>query len=109
MASVLKTGGKTLLSFRDYSAELKGDKRFIPVKSDDNRILTCVLDYEKETVRVTDLVNEKTDTGWKQRVSSYNKVRISAREVISFLERSGMEICFSEVDNGMTNVIGVRR
>ena len=76
IAAILKAGNKTLLSFRDYSTELTGDSRFIPVKSDDTRILTCVLDYENETVRVTDLLNEKKETGWTQKVSSYNKVRI---------------------------------
>ena len=108
IAATLKPGGKVLLSFRDYSMELTGDNRFIPVKSDDTRILTCVLDYEKETVRVTDLLNEKTETGWKQKISSYNKVRILPNEIVKFLEATRMEIQFNQVINRMTTVIAAK-
>ncbi|MCK9407771.1 MAG: hypothetical protein WCX28_01270 [Bacteriovoracaceae bacterium] len=43
-----------LLTFRDYSTELTGNSRFIPVKSDASQILTCILEYSSETVTVTD-------------------------------------------------------
>lgn len=108
-SKILPSEGKILLSFRDYSKALTGDDRFISVKSDGNRILTCVLDYEQETVRVTDLLHEKTETGWKQSVSSYNKVRISTAEIITCLERNGMTIRFNEVIKGMTTLIGVKQ
>ena len=108
ISTTLQAGGKTLLSFRDYSTELTGDNRFIPVKSDDTRILTCVLDYENETVRVTDLLNEKTETGWKQKVSSYNKVRILTNEVVKILEANGMNIQLNQVINRMTTIIAVK-
>jgi uncharacterized UPF0146 family protein len=108
ISTVLKSGSKTVLSFRDYSTELTGDDRFIPVKSDDNRILTCVLDYEKETVRVTDLLNEKTETGWKQKVSSYNKVRILTNEIVKILEANGMKIQLNQVINRMTTIIAIK-
>ncbi|MBX2956610.1 MAG: methyltransferase domain-containing protein [Cyclobacteriaceae bacterium] len=105
---VLKMGGKALLSFRDYSTELTGDSRFIPVKSDDTRILTCVLDYESETVSVTDLLNEKTETGWVQKVSSYNKVRVLTNEIVAILEANRMRIQLNQVINGMTTIIAVK-
>ena len=108
ISTTLKTGGKALLSFRDYSTELTGDNRFIPVKSDDTRILTCVLDYENEVVRVTDLLNEKTETGWRQKVSSYNKVRISTSEIVKILEANGMKIQLNQVMNRMSTVIAVK-
>jgi len=109
ISTILKTGGKTLLSFRDYSNELTGDSRFIPVKSDDHRILTCVLDFERETVTVTDLLNEKTETGWKQKISSYKKVRIVPTEIVELLKTSGMEIQLNRVINRMTTIIAVKR
>jgi 2-polyprenyl-3-methyl-5-hydroxy-6-metoxy-1,4-benzoquinol methylase len=108
IASILKVGGKILLSFRDYTTELTGDSRFIPVKSDETKILTCILDYDKETVRVTDLLNEKTETGWNQKVSSYNKVRISTNEIVKQLEANGLKIQLNKVINRMTNIIATK-
>lgn len=105
ISNLLNTSGKILLSFRDYSTELTGDSRFIPVKSDENRILTCVLDYDKETVRVTDLLNERTETGWRQSVSSYNKVRIVPTEIIEMLESVKFKIQLNVVVCRMTTII----
>jgi len=108
ISATLQTAGKTLLTFRDYSTELTGDSRFIPVKSDDTRILTCVLDYENEIVRVTDLLYEKTETGWRQKVSSYNKVRILTDEIVGILEENAMEIQLNQVINRMSTIIAVK-
>lgn len=95
--------GKLVFSFRDYSEKLSGDKRFIPVKSDQNRILTCFLDYTPTHVTVTDLLHENKGTAWEQKVSSYKKVRISASEVADLLTHAGMRILFNEsVDRFMT-------
>lgn len=107
-AHLLQFGGKLLLSFRDYSTELTGDARFIPVKADDTRILTCVLEYTKDTVRVTDLLQEKTATGWVQKVSSYNKVRISPSEIIRILQSLGMTIQLNQVINRMTTILATK-
>ena len=108
IAAILETRSKTLLSFRDYSTALTGDNRFIPVKSDDTRILTCVLDYDDEKVRVTDLLIEKTETGWKQKVSSYNKVRILTKEIVEILEASGLKIQLNQIINKMTTILAVK-
>ncbi|TGV03055.1 class I SAM-dependent methyltransferase [Flavivirga rizhaonensis] len=103
--SALIKNGKLILSFRDYTNELKNEQRFIPVKSDDERILTCMLEYETEKVKVTDLLYEKTETGWHQKVSSYNKVRITTNEIIEFIEKRGMKIVFNETINRMQTII----
>lgn len=108
MAATLVPGGKILLSFRDYSVELTGDSRFIPVKSDDTRILTCVLDYEVDRVRVTDLLQERNEAGWQQKVSSYYKVRIAPDEVVKLIEGAGMRILFKAVINRMTTLLAER-
>jgi hypothetical protein len=108
ISTILKPNGKILFSFRDYSTELIGDSRFIPIKSDDDRILTCILDYEKEKVRVTDLLHEKTETGWNQKISSYFKVRIFTNEIIEILESVGFKIQLNSVINKMTNVIAIK-
>lgn len=72
----LSKNGKLIFSFRDYSNELTGTDRIILVKSDETKILTCILEYEKEFVNVTDLLHEKTNNVWKQKVSTYKKVRL---------------------------------
>ena len=107
-SSILIPCSKLLLSFRDYSVELTGDKRFIPVKSDDSRILTCVLEYGNDTVRVTDLLHERTETRWVQKVSSYNKVRISMGEIAGIIEANGLKIELNQVINRMTNIVAVK-
>lgn len=97
--------GKLIFSFRDYSEKLAGDKRFIPVKSDDTRILTCFLEYSPTHVMVTDLLHEYNGTAWQQKVSSYKKVRISASEVADMLTLNGMRILFNESVNRYMTII----
>src|SRR5687768_15888052 len=67
----LVPGGKLVLSFRDLSEELKKENRFILVKSDDHRILSCFLEYVDDKVIVYDMLWQKEDSGWKQKVSFY--------------------------------------
>jgi 2-polyprenyl-3-methyl-5-hydroxy-6-metoxy-1,4-benzoquinol methylase len=102
-------GGKFMVSFRDYSNELTGDNRFIPVKSDADKILTCFLEYGKEYIRVTDLLYSKTETGWEQKVSSYNKVRILPGEMVRLLQLNGMNILYDQPMNRMTTIIAVKK
>jgi len=104
----LAENGKLMLSFRDYTKELTGDSRFIPVKSDENRILTCVLEYSTEHVRVTDLLYEKHGNGWEQKVSSYQKVRIPGAFVRDRLEENGMTVIFEGEMNRLTTIIAAK-
>ena len=90
--AALLTNGKLILTFRNYTAALHGNDRFISVKSDDLRILTCMLEYYPAHVLVTDLLYEKTRDGWKQRISSYTKVRINPIDVVGQLKELGMQI-----------------
>ena len=70
----LAPGGRFVLSFRDYSVPLEGISRFIPVRSDERRILTCFLEYEEDTVVVHDILHERSGDNWDTRVSSYRKL-----------------------------------
>lgn len=98
-------GGKLVLSFRDYSHALEAEGRFIPVKSDENRIHTCFLEYGVEKVQVTDLLHERVGEKWQQKVSSYEKVRLSAAEVLGWLQETGFQLLFHEVINRMPHII----
>jgi len=91
-ARQLCAGGKLVLTFRDYSTPLRGEQRFIPVRSDAGRILTCVLEYEDQHVVVQDLLHEFDGTVWRQRVSSYRKLRIEPSMVIAALESLGFTV-----------------
>ncbi|MDR1990897.1 MAG: class I SAM-dependent methyltransferase, partial [Acidobacteriaceae bacterium] len=57
VAATLSTPGVFITTFRDYSGTApEGPARFIPVHSDERRILTCVLEYAEETMAVSDLL-----------------------------------------------------
>ena len=104
---VLGEKGLLVLSFRDYSNALQGAQRFIPVKSDENRILTCVLDYEENFVKVTDLLHEKVDGKWGMKVSEYRKIRLTVAKVEALLKGNGFEI--AEIDTGRMNTLVARK
>jgi len=109
IGNILVKDGKCLLTFRNYSSALTGNDRFIPVKSDGNRILTCILDYETNFVNVTDLLYEKTAEGWKQKISSYKKVRIEVNDIIRVIEQNNMIVCYNQIVNGMVTIIACKR
>ncbi len=95
VARVLKPGGALVITYRDLaSAELTGLDRFIPVRSDDHRVMTCFLEYETaETVVIHDLINVRDDDGkWTLHKSSYRKLRLPAEWVVAELTASGLAI-----------------
>ncbi|MDB5062162.1 MAG: methyltransferase protein [Mucilaginibacter sp.] len=108
-AVTLYNKGKLILSFRDYSNALTGDKRFIPVKSDAHRILTCCLDYTDNRVLVTDLLHTQTASGWQQTVSSYYKTRILPDKIVALLEQQGFNILYNEPINRMIHIIAQKQ
>lgn len=103
--SVLPVQGVLVLSFRDYSVELNDTDRFIPIKSDDEKILTCFLEYFPDKVRVTDLLYEKEGGNWTKRVSSYEKIRLDKQLVTRFLSRSGFSIAASQFEKGVVTIV----
>ena len=73
----LAPGGRLVLTFRDFSSELTGLDRFLPVRADQDRIMLCVLDYGFETVNVNDLIYIREGDGWILHKSSYRKLRLA--------------------------------
>jgi SAM-dependent methyltransferase len=109
VANALKSGGLFAATFRDYlSKTLQGNERFIPVRSDDERILTCFLEYGDQRVAVHDLLHEKDGGQWRQTVSSYTKLRLDPLRVIERLTNLGFEVRQDIGMSGMTRIIGVR-
>lgn len=109
IAEALNDNGKVILSFRDYSVAVTGASRFIPVKSDESKILTCVLDYDDDFVHVTDLFHEKINDTWQQKVSTYSKVRISTKEVMDSLSENKLTVMFNQIIKGMPTVIAIKQ
>jgi hypothetical protein len=98
-----------VVSFRDYSVPLVGDQRFIPVRSDDTRILTCFLDYEPEAVVVHDILHERTTNGWQTRVSHYCKLRLSPESLLASLQSHGFDVRREAGMRGMIRLVARKR
>jgi trans-aconitate methyltransferase len=44
----LRAGGMFIITYRDLTTELHETDRFIPVRSDENKIMTCFLEFESQ-------------------------------------------------------------
>ena len=104
-AAAMAPGGTFVLSFRDYTKPLEGERRFLPVKSDADRILTCFLEYGEDYVDVHDLVHERRGGEWQQRVSAYRKLRLAPERVVAALGRAGFETRRQAGLNGMIRLV----
>ncbi|HEY3404075.1 MAG TPA: class I SAM-dependent methyltransferase [Ohtaekwangia sp.] len=102
----LDVNGKFVVSFRDLTHELTGDQRFIPVRSDEKRILTCFLEYFPDRVIVHDIFHEHRDGTWIQKVSSYPKLRLNQQLVENLFSRNHIEIIAGETINRMIYLVG---
>lgn len=94
-----------IVSFRDLTKELMDEQRFIPVKADDNRILTCFLEYFPDYVKVTDLLYENEAGKWKQKVSCYKKLRLGTDLLRNIFACNNFNLINLEIVKGMTYLI----
>jgi SAM-dependent methyltransferase len=107
VSHLLDKGGALVLSFRDLTVELTGTERFIPVRSDFNRIMTCFLEYEPDAVLVHDLVHVRDGKNWTLHKSSYRKLRVSLAWVVERLKDHGFIVYRAEIIDGMSVVAAV--
>jgi SAM-dependent methyltransferase len=108
-AQSLRPDGKFIATFRDYTSPLIGAGRFIPVRSDNDRILTCFLEYGADHVDVHDVLHERNGASWQLRVSAYRKLRLSPEWVSAALQAGGFAIRMEPGLAGMTLVVATRR
>lgn len=101
VAESLGEGGRFVATLRDYSGRLTGEQRFIPVRSDDNRILTCFLEYAATHVTVHDILHERDGSEWKMRVSTYEKLRIAPDPLEDLLRLQGFTVGRDVMPSGM--------
>lgn len=95
VARVLKPRGLFVLGYRDLAAsELLGLERFISVRADDERVMTCFLEYgNPDTVEVNDLVQVRESSGkWSLHKSSYRKLRLPLGWVREQILAAGLTI-----------------
>ena len=107
--NALEERGNFILSFRDLSHDLHELDRFIPVKSDNYRIMTCFLEYEPKTVKVHDILYEKRKGGWELKKSFYRKLRLSKSAVIEYLSDAGFDHITINEAHGMITVVARNR
>ncbi len=104
-AASLNPGGLFIATFRDYvTATLQDEARFIPVRSDADRILTCFLDYADATVTVHDLLYQREGGSWRLHVGSYRKLRLAPQWVDRQLYSLGLAVVRDTVPGGMVRV-----
>lgn len=101
----LEPEGRFIVSFRDLSNELRGVDRFIPVRSDVSRIMTCFLEYEPDQVIVHDLIHERNGDAWVFKKSCYAKLRLAKSTVIQLLSAAGFRQIQEDNTYGMITLI----
>jgi hypothetical protein len=84
---------------------LEGDHRFILVRSDAHRILTCLLEYEEDAVKVHDVLHERDGEAWRMSVSSYRKLRISPETLIDVVRSAGFDVQRQPGMRGMVRLV----
>jgi 2-polyprenyl-3-methyl-5-hydroxy-6-metoxy-1,4-benzoquinol methylase len=105
VAASLAPGGVFVATFRDYASQpLTGDARFILVRADEERILTCFLEYADSTVTVHDVLHQREGGAWRLRVSSYPKLRLAPQWLAGELAALGLEVTRDTVTGGMVRL-----
>jgi SAM-dependent methyltransferase len=100
--------GLFAMTFRDYTSPATGDRRFIPVRSDDSRIHTCFLEEEPTHMVVHDIVHEREGGVWTMKVSSYRKLRIGPDWALSILRKVGLKPAMSAGPRRMVQIVARR-
>jgi len=100
--------GRLILTFRDYSRSLKAEQRFIPVRSDKSRVLTCFLEYSTSHVMVHDILHEQRGSSWDLSVSTYQKLRLSPDSLSKALASRDFAVHIEPGASGMVRVIATR-
>jgi 2-polyprenyl-3-methyl-5-hydroxy-6-metoxy-1,4-benzoquinol methylase len=105
IAGSLRPTGTFVAPFRDYSTPAVDERRFIPVRSDSNRILTCFLEAASDRINVHDLIHEREQGQWILKVSSYRKLRLAPAVVETALKQNGLKVRVEAGLRGMVKIV----
>ncbi|WP_433239534.1 methyltransferase domain-containing protein [Streptosporangium sp. CA-135522] len=116
VAEALAEDGKLVITYRDLTEPLHGTDRFIPLRSTEDRVMTCFLEYpdgddgdDGDTVMVHDLLHTRSGDTWTLRASAYPKLRISPDWLAGQCRNAGLEIRRDEIGpRGMRVVVAGR-
>lgn len=101
----LENGGKLALTFRNLTQETPYADRFIPVRSDENMVFSCFLEYEGDFAIVHDLLYTRGAAGWDLKKSFYKKLRISPAWVMLVLESTGYRTASLREERGLATIL----
>ena len=105
VAAALAPGGCFVATFRDYAGGAPlGTARFIPVRADAARILTCFVESTPERVIVHDILHERRRDDWTMRVGAYPKLRLAPAFVRRVLERAGLAVTLGAGPQGLLRI-----
>lgn len=105
----LMPGGLLVLTFRDLSVGREGLERFLPIRADADRIMTCVLEFETDHVVINDLIYEREGESWSLHKSSFRKVRLGVEDVLTDLRLLGFDIRVNRpLANGMQAIAALK-
>jgi hypothetical protein len=89
----LAVGGRFVVSYRDLSVEATGVDRFIPVHGDEERVMTCFLEFDRpESVMVHDLVYRRDGARWALEKSCYRKLRLAVGWMLQAMTDAGFAV-----------------
>lgn len=108
IASGLVVDGLMILSFRDYTRDATGTSRSIPVKTDNDRTLTCILEYKQNHVVVTDVLKWKGPDGWTETAMSYSKIILDPKEVEGMVKNAGLRVSYHQMTGGMVTIVAMK-
>jgi SAM-dependent methyltransferase len=108
--AALKPGGVMALTFRDLSIEREGLDRFLPIRADSDRIMTCVLEFETDHVVINDLIYVREGASWSLHKSSFRKIRLGVEDVLADLRLLGFSVKVNKtLTNGMQAIAAVKQ
>ena len=101
----LAPGGTLVLSFRGGVVMPESNGRFLPIRSDADRIFTCFIEeVDADYMRVHDVLHTRLGEGFTQHVSSYNKLRLDPERIAAELQSLGFEQSYRDDANGFVTL-----
>jgi SAM-dependent methyltransferase len=104
----LRPGGVFVLTFRDLSVDVTDEQRFVLVRADEQRLMTCVLEYESDVVWVHDVVHSLVGGRWSMAVGRYRKLRLAAAVLHAELEAAGFVVNVDRPVGRLHSIVATR-
>tara|TARA_Y100001972_G_scaffold127610_1_gene184985 strand:- start:1019 stop:1756 length:738 start_codon:yes stop_codon:yes gene_type:complete len=104
----LLAGGRVVITCREYTSPVKGDQRFIPIRAEEDQLMTVFLEYELHHVKITDQIYTYKDGSWNFQVGSYYKLRLTCSKLIECATMHCLQVLHCKVANGMVEFIATK-